>query len=132
MKLLIDTCIWSLALRRKASATLSKEEQEAVTTLTLAIQDRRAAIIGPVRQEIVSGISDPVRFERIQEALSAFQDEVPTSADFEEAARLSNLCRSRGIASGPVDILICAVAKRRQWQILTADQGLQRCIEILE
>ena len=131
MKVLIDTCIWSLALRRKTSVTLSPEEQQAIATLTRAVQDGRAAIIGPVRQEILSGIKDQATFEKIQKALSVFPDEPLISSDFEEAARLSNLCRSRGIASAPVDILICAVARRRQWEILTSDQGLKRCIETL-
>jgi predicted nucleic acid-binding protein len=64
--------------------------------------------------------------------LAAFRDDPLTTADFEEAARLCNLCRSRGIASGTVDILLCAVAQRRNWTILTSDQDLSRCIEALK
>src|SRR5438046_1471752 len=44
------------------------------------------------------------------------------SQEFEEAAAMSNHCRSRGIAGSPIDFLICAVAHRRTWQIFTLDR----------
>ena|SRR5579859_2645078 len=128
MKVLIDTCIWSLVLRRKTAALLSPDEQQIAASLSQAIREGRAAIIGPIRQEILSGIKDPIQFQKIQSTLTSFRDEQLSSADFEEAARLFNLCRSRGVVSGPIDILLCAVAKRRQWAILTSDQGLRRSI----
>jgi predicted nucleic acid-binding protein len=131
MRVLFDTCIWSLSLRRKSSAVLSQQELQSVTALTQAIQGRQAAIIGPIRQEILSGIRDPAMFQKIKEALSVFRDEDLVSADFEEAARLDNLCRSRGVSPGPIDILICAVARRRNWGISTSDQGLLRCLEVV-
>ena len=101
-------------------------------SLTRAVQSDDAVIIGPIRQEILSGIPEPVRFEKIRDALAAFPEEPLTSADFEEAARMCNLCRSRGVASGAVDILLCAVAQRRSWTILTSDNGLKRCIKTLK
>jgi len=132
MKILVDTCIWSLALRRSSRAVLSPDEQSLVESLTRAVQSDDAVIIGPIRQEILSGIPEPVRFEKIRDALAAFPEEPLTSADFEEAARMCNLCRSRGVASGAVDILLCAVAQRRSWTILTSDNGLKRCIKTLK
>ena len=51
--------------------------------------------------------------------------------DFVEAARLFNLCRDHGVECGPVDILICAVAARLDYDILTNDQGLMRCVKVL-
>jgi len=59
----------------------------------------------------------------------------PTVRDgpiFEEAARLFNLCQSRGVASGSTDILICAVAVLERFELLTSDQGLRRCMEVLQ
>jgi len=41
--------------------------------------------------------------------------------DYEEAARAKNQCRSSGIAASPVDMLICAVALRHDWEIFTED-----------
>ncbi len=132
MKVLVDTCIWSLALRRSSRAILSPEDRGLLASLTRAVQSDDAVIIGPIRQEILSGIPQSDQFEKIRSALAAFPDEPLTSADFEEAARMCNLCRSRGIASGAVDILLCAVAERRNWTILTSDKGLSRCMEILK
>jgi hypothetical protein len=41
--------------------------------------------------------------------------ETPDSRDDEEAAHMSNRCRTRGIAGSAVDFLICAAAHRRGW-----------------
>jgi len=130
VKQLIDSCVWSLVLRRKPAATLSTEEQFMVATLTEAIRGGRVAIIGPIRQEILSGIKEPAQFEKLRQALQSFPDEPLTTSNYEDAARLSNTCRNSGIQCGPVDILLCSVAQQRQWTILTFDQSLKRCIEI--
>jgi predicted nucleic acid-binding protein len=131
MKLLIDSCVWSLVLRRKVGAILNREEQQMAASLTEAIRDGRAVIIGPIRQEILSGIKEPAQFEKLRRALQSFPDESLTTSDHEEAARLFNLCRGNGVQCGPVDILLCAVAQQRRWTILTFDQGLKRCIEVV-
>lgn len=132
MNVLVDTCVWSLALRRKNRAVLSEDEQRMVASLAEAIQDGRVAMIGPIRQEVLSGIKDLAQFEKLRSALEAFTDEQLTTLHYEEAARLFNLCRGRGVECGPVDILICAVAAREHWTILTSDQGLRRCMDVLK
>lgn len=88
-------------------------------------------MIGPIRQEILSGIQVAAQFDKLRTALEPFEDEPLTTRHFEEAARLYNLCRSRGVECGSTDILICAVAIERQCGILTFDRGLERCIEAL-
>jgi predicted nucleic acid-binding protein len=65
-------------------------------------------MIGSIRQEILSGIKEEAQFRKLRAALSAYRDEAIGTRDFEEAARLYNLCRSRGMESGTFDILICA------------------------
>ena len=132
MKILVDACIWSLALRRKTKAALSGEERLMLTSLQEAIQDRRAAIVGPIRQEVLSGIKEPAQFKRLRNALEAFPDEPITTAHYEEAARLFNLCRSRGVECGAIDILLCAVASKERWGLLTNDGGIKRCMEALK
>lgn len=132
MKVLIDTCIWSLVLRRRPTAALSAGEQQMIASLSQAIRDGSAAIIGPIRQEILSGVKEPAQFEKLRTALKVFPDESLTSAHYEEAARLFNLCLKSGVQCGPIDILICAVAQQNQWSILTYDQGLMRCLEVLK
>ena len=131
MKVLADTSVWSLALRRKSTAKLGAEERRLATLLSEAISDGRVVIIGLIRQELLSGIKDHTQFEKLRTALEAFRDEPLDSGDCEEAARLYNICRSRGVECGPVDMLICAVAVRRKWRVLANDAGLNRCFALV-
>lgn len=131
MKEIVDTCVWSLSLRRRDKTRINAHEQQMLAELRETIQDRRAAIIGPVRQEILSGIRDQVQFAKTEELLEPFRDEEITTADYVQAAHLFNLCQDHGVQCGPVDILLCAVAARLHYGILTYDQGLMRCIEVL-
>jgi predicted nucleic acid-binding protein len=132
VKLLVDTCVWSLLLRRKSRTTLSSDEQFTLSSLYEAIQEGRVAIIGPIRQEVLSGIKDLIQFEKLRSALELFLDEQLLTTHYEEAARLFNICRSRGVECGSTDILICAIAAQKHYGILTYDQGLMRCIELLQ
>jgi hypothetical protein len=131
MKAIVDTCVWSLSLRRRDKTRINACEQRMLDDLREAIRDRRAAIIGPIRQEVLSGIRDKAQFAKVRGLLDPFRDEEIVAGDYIEAARLFNLCRDRGIECGPVDILICAVARRKQLSILTSDLGLQGCVEVL-
>lgn len=123
MQVLVDTSVWSLALRR-SHPQLGAAEAKLTTSLADLIQDDRASLIGPIRQELLSGIRDHAQFERIRNYLRAFADEPLTTDDFEQAAAFSNQCRSRGIAGSGVDFLICAVAIARRWEIFTTDTDL--------
>jgi predicted nucleic acid-binding protein len=130
---LVDTCVWSLSLRRrKGTAGLNGQEQRLVALLSEAIRDGRVAMIGPIRQELLSGISEGVQFERLRSILDAFADEPITTAIYVEAARLDNLCRIQGVRCGEVDMLLCATALHYGWTILTSDAGLLRCIQVVE
>ena len=132
MKVIVDTCIWSLALRRPNQARISPYEKEMLAQLTEAIEDRRATIVGPIRQEILSGIRDRQQFAKILDLLEPFCDEEIAPADYVAAANLFNLCQNHGVQCGPVDILLCAVALRNRYAIMTSDQVLKRCIEVLQ
>jgi hypothetical protein len=132
VKVLADTCAWSFLLRRKNKTALSGDEQLLAEALTEAIRDGQVTIIGPIRQEILSGIKDSAQFDQLRAGLEAFQDEQLTTPHYEEAARLFNLCRSRGVECGSTDILMCAVAIEKHWVILTNDGGLNRCVEVLQ
>lgn len=132
MKFLVDSSAWSLSLRRQKKSPSNPLEQRKVALLSEAVADGRVAMIGPVRQELLSGIKQQAQFERLRRHLRNYRDEPLQTEDYEEAARFYNLCRSRGVECGPIDILICAVAIRRSWEILTTDSGLLRCLEVLE
>jgi predicted nucleic acid-binding protein len=131
MKLLADTSVWSLALRRRPTAALSYEENRLKAALSEAISDGRVVMIGPIRQELLSGIKEQAHFEKLRTALEAFRDEAIDTRDYEEAARFYNLCRSHGVECGPADIMICAVAVRRKWSVLASDARLNECLKII-
>lgn len=132
MKVLVDSCVWSLALRRSPRAIKSTEETAAVQRLQMLLTDGRAAIIGPIRQEVLSGIKDAAQFQRIERVLSIVNNERLQDEDFIEAAKLFNYCMSKGTATSTIDILICAVAIRANWPVLTLDKGLLRAIKHLQ
>ena len=79
-------------------------------------------MLGPIRQELLSGIREGSQFRRIREHLREFPNAGVDSTDYEEAARISNLCRQRGIAATGVNMLLCAVARRYNWEIFTTDR----------
>jgi predicted nucleic acid-binding protein len=132
LKEIVDTCVWSLSLRRRDKTRISAQEKQMLAQFREVIEGGRASIIGPIRQEILSGIKDRVQFAKVEELLEPFRDEEIRAADYVEAARLFNLCQNQGVQCGPVDILICAVALRKRYSIMTSDQGLKRCIEVLQ
>ena len=121
---LIDTPIWSLALRRK-EADLSAKDRNLVRALGELIQDSRAQIVGPIRQELLSGIREPAHYRKIRDRLRDFSEPSLEIADYEEAARICNQCRSCGFAGSSVDFLLCAIAHRKRWQIFTIDRDFE-------
>jgi predicted nucleic acid-binding protein len=125
VEVLVDTTIWSLALRKR-KGNISEIEQGLTALLSELIRENRARLIGPIRQEVLSGIRAPAQYERLREYLRFFPDAPVSTPDYEQAALCSNQCRSRGIAGSEVDFLICAVALARKWQILTTDAVFKR------
>jgi predicted nucleic acid-binding protein len=127
---LVDTSVWSLALRRKET-DLSPAERALRETLRELVRVGRAQIVGPVRQELLSGIREESSFRRLRDYLRAFDEPQLQAEDYEEAARMSNACRVRGTAGSPVDFLICAVAHLRNWQVFTTDHDFARFGKVL-
>ena len=130
MNVLVDTSIWSLALRRKAH-DLNPAEHAAVAELTNLIKEGRARIIGLVRQELLSGIKAVSQYEKLRAVLRSFPDEPVTTADYEAAAKAGNDCRARGVAVSVPDILICAIAIARDWSIFATDPDFKSYAKIL-
>lgn len=116
MKILVDTCVWSLALRHKSP------DKEIETKLAEIIKDGRIAIIGPIRQEILSGISRESQFEALKDYLEPFEDILLNVNHFVKAAEFSNSCLKKGIKGSNTDFLICSVAYLDNLQIFTTDK----------
>ncbi len=82
-------------------------------------------IIGPVRQEVLSGIREQAQFDRVRDRLRPFADLPLAAQHFERAAEFYNTCRTRGVQGSPTDFLICAVADMEGLRIFTADGDFQ-------
>ena len=123
--ILVDTPVWSLALRRKAK-DLSPAERRTIQVLHRIVDEGRAELLGPVRQELLSGLREESQLRRLRDYLRAFPDAPVGTQDYEEAARASNQCRRAGIATSPVDMLLCAVAIDHDWEIFTTDRDFSR------
>lgn len=119
MKVVVDTCIWSLVLRRRKRQDVAESLAEA--ELAELIREGRVQMLGPIRQELLSGIANEQQYAALRDRLRTFGDEPIGTADYEHAAQVSNQCRAGGISGSPVDFLICAVALLRRWQIFTTD-----------
>ena len=124
MKVLVDTSVWSLALRRK-------EKNDIAGKLAELILESMVVMIGPVRQELLSGISDSKAFDKLKSKLQSC-DELPiTSRDYETAAEYFNTCRKNGVQGSHIDFLICAVAINNDLLIFTTDQDFQNYAKYL-
>jgi len=112
MMVLVDTPVWSLALRRRPEH-LGAQEQQLTQALAELIREGRVQILGPIRQELLSGLREEAQFRKLRDYLRAFQEHPLEMADYEEAAHMNNRCRARGITGSAIDFLICAAAHRR-------------------
>ena len=120
MKVIVDTSVWSLALRRESQINFGPVQE-----LRALIQDHRAQMIGPIRQEILSGIRHESQFKKLKKHLDAFPDLPIPTEDYISAAKFFNLCRTRGVQGSNTDFLICAVAVRNKYSIFTTDKDFE-------
>jgi predicted nucleic acid-binding protein len=117
-KVIVDAVIWSKVYRWKH---LDKASQNLVDEMSVLIAGDWNVMLGAVRQEVLSGISERATFEAVKQKLSRFPDYLPQSEDYVLAAEFSNTCRTHGVQGSPTDFLICAVAARNSWEIFTED-----------
>ena len=129
MTVLIDTPIWSLAYRRKG---LTSAEQSIVDELRGCIEKDHAVMIGAVRQEVLSGLTDLDRWQLLRTTLRAFEDLPLIVDDFEQAATIYNQCRAVGVQGSHIDFLLCAVSQRNDASIFTTDRDFSRFAEHID
>ena len=120
MKVLIDTPIWSYALRSK-----KKGFEIHVKNLENLISDQRVVIIGPIRQEVLAGYSDLKNFQKLRVKLSYFENTLIIDDDYVEGASFFNICRKKGIQGSHIDLLICAISIRLNIEIFTTDKDFR-------
>jgi len=117
MKVIVDTSIWSLALRRSEA-----QENKYVKELEELIKEVRVHLIGPVRQELLNGIKSEKQFRVLKKHLRAFKDLAIETEDYELAAEYFNKARKSGIQGSNTDFLLCAISTRHRMPIFTTDK----------
>jgi len=125
MKVLVDTCVWSQVLRHKSP------NQELTLKLKDLIADGRVSIIGPIRQELLSGISKKRQFNELRKKLSPFKGTTLRTEHFVKAAEFCNTCRKNGVQGSTIDFLICAVANIEKQIIFTTDKDFENYVSHL-
>jgi predicted nucleic acid-binding protein len=126
VNVLVDTSVWSLALRR------ARRVNDATTReLADLIREGRVMMLGAVRQELLSGIKERAQFELLREHLRPFPDLEIDTTDYESAASAFNRCRERGVQGSNTDFLICAAALRRELSVFTTDGDFQHYARVL-
>jgi predicted nucleic acid-binding protein len=123
MKVLVDTSVWSLALRRKKQ---DEESSAKVNKLADFILSSLVVMIGPIRQELLSGISTEETFLKLKTKLDPFDDLAIQTPDYETGAQFYNTCRKHGIQGSHIDFLICAMAHNHNLLIFTTDLDFEK------
>jgi predicted nucleic acid-binding protein len=115
-----------LALRRGTS-----QDTSILVEFESLISDFRVQLVGPIRQELLSGIKSDEQFNKLKLYLSSFPDYQIQTEDFVLAAQFFNQCRNKGIQGSNTDFLICAIAVNNNWQIYTSDQDFTHFQKII-
>jgi predicted nucleic acid-binding protein len=117
MKLLVDTSIWSLALRQKPHIL----NKEALILKNFIEQGEDIYLVGIILQEILQGIKNPKDFLQLKEYLEAFPLIELTREDYVKAAKLKNILIKKGRQISTFDALIAHTAISRDLYLFTAD-----------
>lgn len=117
MILLVDTSVWSLALRRDATV-----DSPQVSALRAALGAGQAIVTtGLILQELLQGFGGPRARREIIERFSALPLLAPDRQDYIDAAELRNLCRRSGVQLGTIDALLAQLCIRHSLTLLTTD-----------
>ena len=118
MTLLVDTSVWSLALRRDAASIAPR-----VRALRVALEgDEIVVTTGLVMQELLQGFNGPRSRGQIVEQFAALPLLSPDRQDHIDAAELRNACRRAGVQLGTIDAVIAQLCIRHDLILLTTDQ----------
>jgi predicted nucleic acid-binding protein len=121
VNVLVDTSVWSLALRRTPP---SSAPEVALLDRCLGRQDV-IVTTGLVIQELLQGFQGPAQRTRILAEFRVLPVLMPEVEDHIEAAALRNLCRRRGVQIGTIDALLARLAIRHDLELLTADRDFE-------
>ena len=126
MSVLVDTSVWSLALRRDRLPQLLELDQ-----LRQSLETGSVVTTGLVLQELLQGFSKPKAHQQIIEYFAALPLLVPDRNDHIQAAELRNACRRKGIQVGTIDALLGQLCIRHELKLLTTDKDFLNMAEVV-
>ena len=118
MNVLVDTSVWSLALRRDAPPDIKE------TRILAQCLERHDLLFstGFIVQELLQGFRGPKQRDRLIEHFSTLPLIVPDLRDHIEAATLQTICRRKGIQITTIDALLAQLAIAHDLEFLTTDR----------
>jgi predicted nucleic acid-binding protein len=115
--MLVDTSVWSLALRRDAPPDVPE-----VWGLRDALAGGEiVATTGVILQELLQGVVPERARTQIIEMFAALEYLMPSREDHVAAAGVRNTLRSAGVQVGTIDALIAHLAIAGRHTLLTTD-----------
>ena len=125
MTLMVDTSVWSLALRRDSTV-----ETKEVIALREALDGVDSVVTtGLVLQELLQGFSGPKAKETIIERFGALPLIQPDRQDHVAAAEVRNACRRNGVQIGTIDALLVQLCSRYEMTLLSSDQDFANAVQ---
>lgn len=121
MSVIVDTSVWSHALRRGSKST----DPQAAKLAGILTQGQTVLLLGVVLQEVLQGIKSARDFDRLSSHLDAFALLPLEREDYVAAARLRNLCRAKGVQASTVDFQIAAACIGHDCALLTCDKDFE-------
>jgi len=118
MKILVDTSVWSLALRRRGNA----ENRESEVLKQLIEDGEEIFLLGIILQEILQGVRRQKDFNSLKVYFEPFPMIETGREDYIKAAQLKNRLMSKGIQVSTVDALIASTAINYKCLLFTADR----------
>ena len=119
MRVLVDTSVWSLALRKGGPA-----DHASVERLTALLQGGEDVfVLGIILQEVLQGFRSERTADRLNRRLEPFELLPLERRHYVAAARLRRRCTSRGITPSTIDSMIASAAIAHRCRLLTADEN---------
>jgi predicted nucleic acid-binding protein len=128
VSLLVDTSVWSLALRRD----VEQSTPEVVALRQALLGTDQVFTTGLVLQELLQGFAGPKDRAQLVDRLSALAFLQPDKEDHIEAAEVRNSCRRCGVQVGTIDALLIQLCRRNDLTLLTTDQDFQAATKHVE
>lgn len=120
MTVLVDTSVWSLALRRD-----HPPNSPAVAKLTRALESDLVVTTGLIVQELLQGFLPGSTQTEIRLRFGALAAVQPTRDDHIAAAGLRNSCRRAGVQLGTIDALIAQLCITHDLELLSTDRDFE-------